>query len=94
MGAIGLTGTKTRNADGKMIEAYDISIGGEQGPSQRIGELKHKSVPTAELKNLLKRLLIENYSAIPKTKNSSEKFITLKQIIGWIRQLGKSSNSP
>ena len=94
MGAIGLTGTKARNADGKMIEAYDISIGGEQGPNQKIGELKHKSVPTAELKNLLKKLLIENYSAIPKTKNSSEKFITLKQIIGWIRQLGKSSNSP
>ena len=94
MGAIGLTGTKARNADGKMIEAYDISIGGEQGPNQKIGELKHKSVPAAELKNLLKKILIENYSAIPKTKNSSENFITLKQIIGWIRQLGKSSNSP
>ena len=94
MGAIGLTGTKARNNDGKMIEAYDISIGGEQGKNPKIGELKHKSVPTAELKNLLKELLIENYSAIPKAKNSSEKFMLLKQIIDWIRQPVKSSQSP
>ncbi len=94
MGAIGLTGTKTRNNDGEMIDAYDISIGGAQGPNQKIGELKHKSVPAAELKNLLKELLIANYSAIPKAKNASEKVTLLEQIINWIRQLGKSSQSP
>ncbi len=94
MGAIGLTGTKARNSDGEMIEAYDISIGGEQGPNQKIGKLRHKSVPTAELKSLLKELLIDNYSAIPKVKNSPKQFILFKQIIDWIQKLGKSSLSP
>ncbi len=94
MGAIGLTGTKARNNDGKMIDAYDICIGGEQGPSKKIGKLKHKSVPADELKTILKELLVKNYSAIPKKANNSKRISILKQLIKWIRKLIKSSQSP
>ena len=41
MGAIGLTG-KRRDSEGKIVDAYDICIGGEQGPSNKIGKIHLK----------------------------------------------------
>ena len=63
MGAIGLTGKKGRDSEGKIVDAYDICIGGEQGPSNKIGKLHLKKVPKYEIKNTLKQILIENFSA-------------------------------
>ena len=72
MGAIGLTGTKSKNKNGKMVEAYDISVGGKQGPYKKLGKLIHKGIPTEELKPFLKKLLIEDFSAKPKIFKSSK----------------------
>ncbi len=77
MGAIGLTGTKAKDANGKMVEAFDISIGGAQGPDKKLGNLLHKGIPTEELKPLLKTLLIENFSA--KSKHHQ---VRKREIIG------------
>ena len=63
MGAIGLTGKKGRDSEGKIVDAYDICIGGEQGPSNKIGKIHLKKVPKYEIKNTLKQILIENFSA-------------------------------
>ena len=54
MGGIGLTGKKAKDKEGKTVEAYDISIGGSQGPNYKLGELIKKSVPQDELKDVLK----------------------------------------
>ncbi len=90
MGAIGLTGTKTRNSDGEMTEAYNISIGGKQGPVNRIGELKYKSIPKSDIKDVLKKILIENHFAVPK-KTSKPIFLNqIKRIVNWIKATNKS----
>ena len=94
MGAVGLTGTKAKNSSGKMVDAFNITIGGEQGANNKIGELKYKGVIVDDLKDRLIDILIENYSAKLK-KESSEEPISLrkypKELIG---KLIKSSQAP
>ncbi len=94
MGAIGLTGTKTKGKDGKMVEAYSISIGGSQGPEIKIGKLKHKAIPTNELKDVLKEILIDQYSAKPKLESISQKFEYFRQSISRVIKKSKSGHSP
>ena len=65
MGAIGLTGTKAKTAEG-MVEAYDITLGGSQGSQPSLGELVRKRVPKTEVNAALKDLLMEHYGATPK----------------------------
>ena len=84
MGAVGLTGTKAKNSSGKMVDAFNITIGGEQGANNKIGELKYKGVVVDDLKDRLKDILIENYSAKLKKETSEE-------LIG---KLIKSSQAP
>ena len=84
MGAVGLTGTKAKNSSGKMVDAFNITIGGEQGANNKIGELKYKGVIVDDLKDRLKDILIENYSAKLKKEKSEE-------LIG---KLIKSSQAP
>ena len=62
MGAIGLTGTKTRGESG-MVEGYDITIGGSQGANPQVGELHRKGVPATEVRAALKEILIEQFGA-------------------------------
>ncbi len=90
MGAIGLTGTKGKNSEGKMVEAYDISIGGSQGKKQKIGILSHKSILKDELKVTLKNILVKEFSAIPKMKAQNRIF---SQFINWFKKLKESRNS-
>ena len=66
MGTIGLTGKKTRNSNGELVEAYDISVGGSQGEENTIGKLEYKSIPIENLKSILKDILTEKYSASQK----------------------------
>ncbi len=94
MGAIGLTGTKAKNADGSMVEAYHISVGGDQGINKRIGELKYKSIPTSELKVVLKRILINEYSAIPKGKDIYRGLKPIKRLINRLISKGQGSTFP
>ena len=84
MGAVGLTGTKAKNSSGEIVDAFNITIGGEQGANNKIGELKYKGVVVDDLKDRLKDILIENYSAKLKKEKSEE-------LIG---KLIKSSQAP
>ncbi len=97
MGAIGLTGTKGKNSDGKMTEAYDITLGGSQDSTQKIGKLQYKSIPTENIKDILKTILLEEYSAIPKIKSKESKsdlISSLKSTVKrWLKKDTSSSNS-
>ncbi len=66
MGAIGLTGTKTRGPEGGMVEGYDLTLGGSQGKDPQIGILSRKGVPATEIKNVLREVLIEQFGATAK----------------------------
>ena len=63
MGAIGLTGTKAKNAEGVMGEAYTMTIGGSQGHNPTIGEIYRKAIPAAEIKSALKQVLVSKFGA-------------------------------
>jgi ferredoxin-nitrite reductase len=66
MGAIGLTGTKTKNAEGVMGEGYTMTIGGSQGRNPTIGQIYRKAIPAAEIKTALKEVLISKFGATEK----------------------------
>ena len=65
MGAIGLTGTKTKGAEG-MVEGYNITIGGSQGADPQIGTLERKNVLATEVQQVLKEILMDKFGAKPK----------------------------
>ena len=92
MGAIGLTGKKAKNEKGETIEAFDISIGGEQGPVNKIGKLEKKSVPSEKLKETLKQILITQYSAEIKTQLKPQNIDYFSRFMNWFSDLGESSH--
>ena len=92
MGAIGLTGKKAKNEKGETVEAFDISIGGEQGPINKIGKLEKKSVPSEKLKETLKEILITKYSAELKTQLKPQNIDSFSRFMNWFSELGESSN--
>ena len=67
MGAIGLTGTKAKNSEGVMGEAYTLTLGGSQGPNPKVGEIHRKGIPADEIKSVLKEVLIEQFGAKEKS---------------------------
>lgn len=67
MGAIGLTGTKTKQPDGGMGEGYNLTIGGSQGANPQVGELHRKGIPASEIQAVLKEVLIEQFGAKPRS---------------------------
>ena len=91
MGAIGLTGKKGKDSEGKLVEAYDISIGGQQGPVKEIGKLERKSVPSSELKETLKEILIKHYSALPKAQTKEINIDFFSRFMNWFSELGEGS---
>ena len=92
MGAIGLTGKKAKNEKGETVEAFDISIGGEQGPVNKIGKLEKKSVPSEKLKETLKQILITRYSAQLKTQLKPKNIDYFSRFMNWFSELGESNN--
>ena len=92
MGAIGLTGKKAKNERGETVEAFDVSIGGEQGPVKKIGKLEKKSVPSEKLKETLKEILITHYSAELKTQLKPQYIDYFSRFMNWFSELGESSN--
>ena len=92
MGGIGLTGKKAKDKQGKTVEAYDISIGGSQGPDHKLGTLIKKSVPKDELKDVLKNLLVSNFEANEKIILSSKPY-SLSRFMNWLNRLGKDKPS-
>ena len=93
MGAIGLTGTKARAPEGGkgMVEAYDLSLGGNQGPNARVGELHRKDIPNSELKSVLRELLIERFGARPRS-NPNQASATLSRFMNWFSHWGQNGN--
>ncbi len=91
MGAIGLTGKKTKDQNGQTVDAFDISIGGTQGPVHEIGRLHKKSVPINQLKDTLKQLLIDNYNALPRQKIEHKSDDIFSSFMNWFSELGESS---
>ncbi len=83
MGAIGLTGKKAKNLDGIIVDAYDVSIGGSQGAVNEIGEIMHKSVPKDKIKDVIKNILLEKYSA--KVKQKKLKLFSIHKLYNWLK---------
>lgn len=75
MGGIGLTGAKAKTAEG-IVDGYDITVGGSQGPDPALGELVRKRVPSAAVKDVLKELLIEHYGATARPQVAPEPVAT------------------
>tara|TARA_Y100001968_G_scaffold47480_1_gene37759 strand:- start:860 stop:2482 length:1623 start_codon:yes stop_codon:yes gene_type:complete len=92
MGAIGLTGKKAKDQNGKTVEAFDISMGGRQGPVNKVGTLHKKSIPISELKDTLKQLLIDNYNALPRKKSKYKSNDFFSNFMNWFSELGESSS--
>ncbi len=92
MGAIGLTGKKTKNNKGETIEAFDISVGGQQGAVNKIGKIEKKAVPSDDLKETLKDLLISRYSAELKPQIKPKNIDFFSRFMNWFSELGESSN--
>ncbi|MFW6359113.1 MAG: ferredoxin--nitrite reductase [Chroococcales cyanobacterium] len=62
VGDIGLIGTKARK-DGQTVEAVNVYMGGKVGKDARLGELVESSIPTEDLKPVLRKMLMENFGA-------------------------------
>lgn len=70
---IGMLGTKTRK-EGKAVEGADIYLGGKVGKEAHLGTRAMQGVACdADLKAVLRTLLIENFGAIPKESNSLDR---------------------
>ncbi len=94
MGAIGLTGTKVKDKNGKISDGFSICIGGEQGPNPKVGELRYKSILKDNIKDVLKEILVDNYSASPKNQSLIRLRKTFNRLKSLIHNYRRSSQSP
>ncbi len=62
---IGLMGTKVRK-DGKAVEGVDLYMGGKVGKGAQLGSCIQKGIACADLKPVLRDLLIQQFGAKPK----------------------------
>jgi len=62
---IGLMGTKVRK-DGKAVEGVDLYMGGKVGKDAQLGSCIQKGIACADLKPVLRDLLIQQFGAKPK----------------------------
>ncbi|MEB3310086.1 MAG: ferredoxin--nitrite reductase [Snowella sp.] len=65
-GDIGLIGTKVRK-DGETVEGVNLYTGGKVGHGAKLGTLKEKSIACDDLKDVLKKILIEEFGAKEKS---------------------------
>ena len=72
MGAIGLTGAKAKNSEGKTADGYTMTLGGSQGPNPSVGELHQKAIPAEDIKAVLRDVLIERFGAKPRNNGESK----------------------
>lgn len=62
---IGFTGCKTRK-DGKVVDGVDIYMGGTVGKDAHLGTCVMEKVPCEDLREVVGKLLVEKFGAIPK----------------------------
>ena len=68
---IGFTGCKTRK-DGKVVDGVDIYMGGTVGKDAHLGKCVMEKVPCEDLHEVIGKLLIEQFGAIPKQQAIGE----------------------
>lgn len=64
---IGLMGTKARK-NGQVVDGVDLYMGGKVGHSAQLGTCVQKAVPCEDLLEVLQKVLIENFSARPRSE--------------------------
>jgi ferredoxin-nitrite reductase len=68
---IGFTGCKTRK-DGKVVDGVDIYMGGTVGKDAHLGKCVMEKIPCEDLHEVIGKLLIEQFGAIPKQQAIAE----------------------
>jgi ferredoxin-nitrite reductase len=67
---IGFTGCKARK-NGKVVDGVDIYMGGTVGKDAHLGNCVMEKVPCEDLREVIGKLLVENFGAIPKAADIS-----------------------
>lgn len=62
---IGFTGCKARK-DGKVVDGVDIYMGGTVGKDAHLGTCVMEKVPCEDLREVVGKLLVENFGAVPR----------------------------
>jgi ferredoxin-nitrite reductase len=68
---IGFTGCKTRK-NGVMVDAVDIYMGGKVGKDAHLGECVMEKIPCEDLREVVGKILIEQFGAIPRQTVSDQ----------------------
>jgi len=68
---IGFTGCKTRK-DGKVVDGVDIYMGGTVGKDAHLGKCVMEKIPCEDLHEVIGKLLIEQFGAMPKQQAIAE----------------------
>ncbi len=67
---IGFTGCKTRK-DGKVVDGVDIYMGGTVGKDAHLGTCVMEKVPCEDLYEVVGKLLVDRFGAVPKQGNTA-----------------------
>lgn len=67
---IGFTGCKARK-DGKVVDGVDIYMGGTVGKDAHLGTCVMEKVPCEDLREVVGKLLVERFGAIPRTTSTN-----------------------
>lgn len=68
---IGFTGCKTRK-NGKVVDGVDIYMGGTVGKDAHLGKCVMEKIPCEDLREVVGKLLIEHFGAVPKQQAIAE----------------------
>ncbi|MFM7888340.1 MAG: ferredoxin--nitrite reductase [Pseudanabaena sp.] len=68
---IGFTGCKTRK-NGKVVDGVDIYMGGTVGKDAHLGKCVMEKVPCEDLREVIGKLLVEHFGAVPKQQAIAE----------------------
>ncbi len=68
---IGFTGCKTRK-DGKVVDGVDIYMGGTVGKDAHLGKCVMEKIPCEDLREVVGKLLVEHFGAVPKQQAIAE----------------------
>jgi len=68
---IGFTGCKTRK-NGKVVDGVDIYMGGTVGKDAHLGKCVMEKIPCEDLREVVGKLLVEHFGAIPKQQAIAE----------------------
>ncbi|WP_271253516.1 ferredoxin--nitrite reductase [Pseudanabaena sp. Chao 1811] len=68
---IGFTGCKTRK-NGKVVDGVDIYMGGTVGKDAHLGKCVMEKIPCEDLREVVGKLLVEHFGAVPKQQAIAE----------------------